>query len=558
MSIVNEFKFIGQDERQRKYILPESVSMIGGTVYNVDSLLVEKPLQIGLNEPDVTTLENGADGEKAYVVLDFGKEIHGGIRLLCFSAVGTAYPHVRLTFGESLSEVFSTVGEKGQTNDHAVRDMIVPVPSYSDQEWGQTGFRFVKVELQDANAKLLFKTIPAVFIYRDIPYIGKFECDDPKINKIFETAVYTCHLNLQNYVWDGIKRDRLVWIGDMHPEMLTTRSIFGPLDIVPRSLDFAKGQTPLPQYMNDMAAYSMWWLLIVRDYYYYTGDEKFIESEKDYFLELLKIFCDKVNDDGTDTIGNYFVDWPTHDKTKAEISGVRSLLRIALQSGAEIAEHFGREKLAETARYKADVLLKISGEHEGQKQVAAFMSMAGMLSLEECEKVIKASGEKGLSSYLLFYTLKELAKSDSESALELLKNYSYGMLDKGATTFWEDFDPSWAENTGNITELPSDGLDDIHGDRGAYCYIGFRHSFCHGWASGAVPFLMEEIMGVHIVEKGCKKLVISPKMSGLKYIKGTYPTPYGPVDIHLEMKNEKVVSNIKAPREIEVLVKNAE
>ena len=27
--------------------------------------------------------------------------------------------------------------------------------------------------------------------------------------------------NIQNYIWDGIKRDRLVWIGDIHPEAST-------------------------------------------------------------------------------------------------------------------------------------------------------------------------------------------------------------------------------------------------------------------------------------------------------------------------------------------------
>ncbi len=29
------------------------------------------------------------------------------------------------------------------------------------------------------------------------------------------------------------------------------------------------------------------------------------------------------------------------------------------------------------------------------------------------------------------------------------------------------------------------------GDFGAYCYLGFRHSLCHGWSSGVVKFIQE-------------------------------------------------------------------
>ena len=228
MSIMENMPFVASDERVRKFLLPEKIVKTGGNVKNTDALLRAKPLQIGLNENDLCTLSNDG-GENAFLVLDFGREIHGGIRLLNFVSEKTAYPRVRLTFGESLSEAMSAVGQKGACNDHSVRDFEIPLPSYSDQEWGQTGFRFVKIELCEQDAGISLKSALAVFIYRDLEYKGSFRCSDEKINKIYDTAAYTCHLNLQHMVWDGIKRDRLVWIGDMHPEMLTVRSVFGPL-----------------------------------------------------------------------------------------------------------------------------------------------------------------------------------------------------------------------------------------------------------------------------------------------------------------------------------------
>lgn len=51
---------------------------------------------------------------------------------------------------------------------------------------------------------------------------------------------------MQEYLWDGIKRDRLVWLGDFHPELKTITRVFGYNEVVPRSLDLACEQYPCP------------------------------------------------------------------------------------------------------------------------------------------------------------------------------------------------------------------------------------------------------------------------------------------------------------------------
>ena len=544
MSIMENMPFVASDERVRKFLLPEKIVKTGGNVKNTDALLRAKPLQIGLNENDLCTLSNDG-GENAFLVLDFGREIHGGIRLLNFVSEKTAYPRVRLTFGESLSEAMSAVGQKGACNDHSVRDFEIPLPSYSDQEWGQTGFRFVKIELCEQDAGISLKSALAVFIYRDLEYKGSFRCSDEKINKIYDTAAYTCHLNLQHMVWDGIKRDRLVWIGDMHPEMLTVRSVFGPLDIIAKSLDFARDQAPLPLYMNGMASYSLWWLIIVWDWYFYTGDIDFLKSEGEYARSLLKQLCGKVGEDGGDCLESYFLDWPTHQKPISEKSGVRALLKIALSKGQKLCSALGDKELSALCGEKAEALGKFSPEHQNQKQTAAVAALSGLLSDNEAAKVIKDGGVKGLSSYLLFYTLKELSKTDPECALSLLKDYECRQLDRGATTFFEDYDVSWEQNAGDILSLSKN--EDIHGDRGDYCYKGFRHSLCHGWASGAVPFLAECVAGIEIAEPGCKKIRISPKMCGLDFIKVSYPTPLGILKAEIKRSDDGFSVEYSAP-----------
>ena len=55
---------------------------------------------------------------------------------------------------------------------------------------------------------------------------------------------------MQDYLWDGIKRDRMVWAGDMHPELMSINAVFGYNDVVPKTLDFLRDHTPLPKFMN--------------------------------------------------------------------------------------------------------------------------------------------------------------------------------------------------------------------------------------------------------------------------------------------------------------------
>ena len=61
--------------------------------------------------------------------------------------------------------------------------------------------------------ELVLKSIVAELVYKDVPYRGKFCCSDELLNRIWMTGAYTVHLNMQEYLWDGIKRDRLVRVG---------------------------------------------------------------------------------------------------------------------------------------------------------------------------------------------------------------------------------------------------------------------------------------------------------------------------------------------------------
>ncbi len=532
-------------------VFPVRIVSTCGYVEDAENLLSEKELQISTNESELTTLKNSVTGKRAAIVLDFGKELHGKLRLLTFTTSAVSAADVRITYGESVSEALSTVGKKGATNDHSTRDFNVKLPDFSDISLNESGFRFAKIELISKNTEIRFKAITAVSIVRDIPYLGTFECSNETLNRIYNVSAYTCHLNMQRYLWDGIKRDRLVWVGDMHPEMLTVRTVFGADPIIEKSLRFMRNTTPLPRWMNGMPTYSLWWLHILYDWYLYSGNSDFLEENRDYALSLINIVTELVNEDGSDNLPSYFIDWPCNE-TPAGISGSRALLALTLESCSKLCDFYKEDTLSELCRSKKLILISTTPETFKAKQVAAMYSLAGWMDKREAADEILNNGAQGFSTFMSYYLLKAAGAINMPATLDVLEEYYGSMLKMGATSFWEDFDINWSVNACPIDEIPDKKRSDVHADNGAFCYKGLRHSLCHGWSSAPTAFLAEEVLGIKILEPGCKKIRISPNLGNLTYAKGTYPTPYGILSIECKNNDGRLLISYTCPDEITV------
>ena len=317
-----------EDVRTRRFLLPKRILWMKGHVENSDTLLENREMQISLAAHRPCILKNeGQAQEKASILLDYGVEIHGGIRLLAWMDSTGRGAKVRIRFGESAAEAMSEPGgETNATNDHARRDMTVEVGMMSMNQIGESGFRFVRIDLEEPEAIIALKTVWAVLIYKDVPYRGSFACSDGLLNRIWDVGAYTVHLNMQEYIWDGIKRDRLVWVGDMHPEVTTIKAVFGEDSSVDDSLDFIRKETPLPGWMNGMASYSMWYSIITWDWYQYTGKKEFLEKQREYLKGLSEQLSAHIDEKGQDTVKEgRFLDWPSEGKLGIVDAGVQAL-----------------------------------------------------------------------------------------------------------------------------------------------------------------------------------------------------------------------------------------
>ena len=561
-----------KDARTREYITPVRVVWTNSTdlISNPDALLQEGNGQADFMQRTFCDMKSTRKVHPA-IILDFGKELHGGLQIV--TGMGSDHNvRIRVRFGESVSETMSEIdGKNGAKNDHAIRDQEVLLPWFGVKEIGNSGFRFVRIDLISDNKELSLKEVRAIALYRDVPYRGAFKSNDERLNQIWQTGAYTVHQCMQEFLWDGIKRDRLVWMGDMHPEIMTISNVFGYNEVVPKSLDLARDSTPLPGWMNGMYPYSMWWVLAQRDWYWYNGDKEYLEQQREYLLGLLELFHKRVDEKGFELSGGDFLDWPSEENEPAQKAGVQALMMMTMKSAAELCDILGETAMAERCRdchaRMASVADQVSEEYykvalapgePGSKQGTSLMVLADMIDAKKAnEEVIKVEGARGFSTFYGYYMLQAMAKAgDYAGAMKFISEFWGAMIDLGATTFWEDFHTDWLkEDVAPITDLVPAGKKDIHGDFGAYCYKGLRHSLCHGWASGPTAWLSQHVLGVEIVEPGYKVVRINPNLGDLEWVEGAVPTPYGDIKIsHRKDADGKVVSKVDAPSGVTVIM----
>jgi hypothetical protein len=542
----------------RRYVLPTRIvwQSDGDSVEDPEHLLTNDTGQaiIGFMTYNACQLRS-QNGAAASLLLDFGRELQGGVQILIAHA-NRPYVALRIRLGESVSEAMGD-----PNNDHALNDVTLHLPQMSAQEFGMTGFRFCRLDLPEEGTEAQIVAVRAVSLNRELQYAGGFRCSDERLNRIWEVGAYTVHLNMQDYVWDGIKRDRLVWLGDMHPETRVILSVFDAdgVRVLTDSLDYARDRTPLPRWMNGMISYSFWWVLMHRDLYLYRADLPYLEAQRPYLTGLLQQMASMVDSEGREKLsgGARFLDWPTEALGEApKDAGLHALLLMALEAGVELCTALDEVDTGSLCRDTASRLRQYQPPLEtGSKQAAALLALADLYPASVVNEVVLARDPlAGLSPFYGYYVLEARAKAgDTAGALEAIRTFWGAMLDLGATTFWEHFDMAWVDGAARIDELTPPGKVDVHAAYGDFCFKGWRHSLCHGWSGGPTAWMTEHVLGLAPLEPGCRRLRVAPNLGDLQWAEGSLPTPFGPVHVrHEKAADGTVRSKIDAPEGVTV------
>jgi hypothetical protein len=473
-------------------------------------------------------------------LIDFGKETFGFIKLHGLTGNGK----LTVYYGESKEEALSKDGaialDRLQIKTATKKDSVMPLSK---------AFRYVNIE---TDPSIQFDSVSMLYEYSDVKDRGSFRCSDEEINRIYDVAKYTLHLNTREFFIDGIKRDRWVWSGDAYQSYLMNYYLFFDSPTVERTMAALRGKDPVTGHINTIMDYTFYWFLGIYDYYLYTGDKTFINKFYPRMQSMMDYVLGRRNKDGLlqGLPGDWiFIDWADGLSKKGEVSFEQMLFARSLETMALCADlvndpegKTNYTKLADDVKQKLFSLYWNPAKHalvhsrvDGKQSdnVTRYANMFGIFfnyftdqQKQEVKQhvLLNDSVQKITTPYMRFYELEALcAMGEQDYVLKQMKDYWGGMLNLGATTFWEEYNPS---------------------KKGAehYAMYGreFGKSLCHAWGASPIYLLGKYYLGVKPTAPGYSTYVIEPKLGGLKWMQGTVPTPAGNIELSCSEKEIKV------------------
>ncbi len=487
------------------------------------------------------------------LLLDFGREVTGRVELLSNSGDAAK---ITLQYGESLGEV---------KNAPFLGVDPILVPAHSLARGPKSAFRYAIVRFPDGGRRIGFRAIRLDGIYYPVSYHGSFVSSDKRLNRIWEVGAYTAHLNMLDSVWDGAKRDRGQWMGDLEVTGRVIEDVFAESDPINDVLAQLAGPGPVAEHVNTLAGYSAFWVVGLANYARAYGATQNVRDLHARLLELLAYMDKDVDGQGlfADLSGsNPFVDWSEDlsDKTPESLRAVHFEYVLAYREAAWLLRTLGDSTNANHWEQRAEVLTAAAQNHLlnpathtfGDRWQTNAMAVLADAATEAQKQAIWSSvlssithmqtTRHTITPYYGDYVLQAMAATGHRSeALDWILQYWGGMLDEGATSFWEAYDPSWPK-------------DNFHAYLQADGKTGYYVSLAHGWSSGPTAWLMQQILGVRPTGPGYSTVTIRPDLAGLQWARGAVPTPHGPLGVDISSKAGRTWLAIDLPADEQATV----
>jgi len=376
-----------------------------------------------------------------------------------------------------------------------------------------------------------------------VKYQGFFQSSETKLNRMWMVGAYTAHLCMQDDIWDAPKRDRGRWMGDLDVSGRTIEDAFDDHFLMEETLDRLLGAAPVTHHVDGIAGYSAFWITGEAEYYRHTGSRKQLESVHERLVQLLHYMETELDDRklyANTTRALPFVDWsPELDSDTPELRMATQFEFYAgFRDGIYLLHELGDTQNAAVFQKRADemkaaaqkYLLDKSGSFGTRWQTNAYAVLSDVADPSQYDAIwrnalssvghIKYNGLI-ITPYYNYYVISAMAKMGHRAeALDWIRQYWGGMIDEGATSFWEGYDPSWY-------------TQDFHASLQADGTTGYQASLAHGWSSGVTPWIMEQILGIQPRGAGFSEVDIRPDLLGLEWAKGGEPTPRGMLTVDI-------------------------
>ena len=377
--------------------------------------------------------------------------------------------------------------------------------------------RYIQVEVLDVSCKYQL-TIPGVSFRSvtsaDDSRLAALNSGDDLLDRLDAVACRTLRGCMHEVFEDGPKRDRRLWLGDLRLQALACYGTYGGQDLVKRCLYLFAGTTLedgrvgaclfiQPEVEVDdtvMFDYSLLFIPTLLDYWKATGDMETLRALWPTALRQIELSQERFDETGlvrdSDVLGWCYTDWNLALNKQASAQGC---YLYCVRAGIEIADALGEQerkmRLSEDYRAKKAAARRLWSGEQGfftsgaDKQISwasqVWMVLGGAVEPEEGAALLErletaGHAEKMVTPYMYHnYVDALLAVDRREKALEVLRSYWGGMLEAGADTFWELYNPE------NPDESPYGGT--------------IVNSYCHAWSCAPAYFLRQK--GKQLIEE---------------------------------------------------------
>ncbi|MDF2722225.1 MAG: alpha-L-rhamnosidase [Paenibacillus sp.] len=496
-------------------------------------------------------LDASVAGSLPGALLDFGQETVGYPRLVVEAPEGGV---LQLSYGESLElQLYDTFRlKKG-------RNLLAP--------FGRRAFRYMHIAAMATPQPIAIMQMNNEQVHYPFAERGSFNSPDTRLNRIWQVGVHTTMMNSHDHLEDCPLREKALWVADGVVMGKVIYHTFGDKALLRKCLlqgariqneDGSIPGTGPERNRFMLPDFCAHWLFGVTSHYAYTGDIAFLQELWPTIERLLGWFEAQEDEDGlfarADRVGWWcFIDWATYIDRRDRVTAISCFYYKALQLAAELADTLGHKEQAQRWREKAPKLRAAvrgrlwSDEHGAFADCLTAEGLSVSITLqtnftaiwtevmerEEAETFLHAYYDSGKAPELkgaFFYhiVLETLFRYDRYGqAIKAIAAYWGGMLDRGATTWWEVFDPSSPGCT-----VPSP----YQGNTPTYMQDHIPVSLCHGWGASPTYLLTQYVLGIDVSQLGqaVVRLRTPPVEVALPSARGEVPTPIGAIRVEWE------------------------
>lgn len=412
------------------------------------------------------------------------------IRMCFVEIAGCADRPVFCYFGETLAEVMS---------DEFCEQIAFFRPGGKYATDTSKAFRYLRIVADGAY------TLKVEEEYNPSAQSMVYESSDKRMMQIIKVAKHTFSVCDREFFLDGAKRDRWLWGGDAYQAFKLEYFVSCDYAKIRRNIIALCGKSPVVTYVNHIMDYTLYTIMSVWEYYCFSGDKSFAEYIFPMLEEHMHFVLGRTNKDGflykqpNDWV---FVDWGDLN-TDGEVCFEQILLYLALKSMCRLGSRIGKnvteyESRAERLRQKTDevfwdekrgVYLHSRIDGKTGECVTAYANMFAVLyrfaDAEKSEKIRRALLEDTSipqidTPYMQSYKLACLFEiGEWKAASQEILSYWGGMLDAGATTFWEVYHRGETEETSC----------EMYGRK-------FGRSHCHIWGASVLYLIPRYFYGI--------------------------------------------------------------